>query len=239
MIKKGALILVTAALAAFACFAERARPAAPAMSWAVQTSGTTASLRGLSVVDDRTAWASGSNGTVLRTLDGGTTWTLQPVPGAAATDFRDVEAFGPDDAVVMGIGRPAAIYRTTDGGRTWARTFADDSPGIFLDGLAFVDEKNGLAVGDPMDGRFLIISTTDGGATWEVLPSTSRPAALEGEAAFAASGTSLALRKGGLAWLCTGGTISRVWRSADRGRNWQFAASALLGASPSVNFRVT
>ncbi|HMA53943.1 MAG TPA: YCF48-related protein, partial [Acidobacteriota bacterium] len=182
-----ALALVTAAaLAASACVSGRTGPAAPSLSWVVQASGTTASLRGLSAVDDRTAWASGSNGTVLRTLDGGATWTILSVPGAAATDFRDVEAFGPDDAVVMGIDRPATIFRTTDGGKTWSRTFADDSPGIFLDGLAFVDEKNGWAVGDPMDGRFLIISTTDGGATWEPLPAASRPAALEGEAAFAA-----------------------------------------------------
>ena len=213
---------------------ERQGPPGAPLSWIVQASGTIASLRGLSVVDDRTAWASGSNGTVLRTLDGGSTWTILPVPGAAATDFRDVEAFGPDEAIVMGIGRPATIFRTTDGGRTWTRTFADDSPGIFLDGLAFFDDERGLAVGDPMDGRFFFISTTDGGATWEPLPPPSRPTALEGEAAFAASGTSLAVRDGDRVWLSTGGTASRVWRSEDGGRHWQGAPSALSSGSPSA-----
>lgn len=230
-----AFALATAALlAGSACASKRPGLPEPRLSWIVQASGTKASLRGLSVIDDRTAWASGSNGTVLRTLDGGATWTILSVPGAATTDFRDVEAFGPDEAVVMGIDRPAAIFRTADGGKTWTRTFADDSPGIFLDGLAFFDKKRGLAVGDPMDGRFVLISTTDGGITWEPLPPASRPAALEGEAAFAASGTSLAVRPNGRAWLCTGGTASRVWRSEDRGRHWRPSSSALLGGAPSA-----
>ena len=231
----GAFGLATAVvLAASACVSERPGPSGAPLSWIVQAGGTKASLRGLSVVDDLTAWASGSNGTVLRTIDGGATWTILPVPGASTTDFRDVEAFGPDEAIVMGIGRPATIFRTTDGGRTWTRTFADDSPGIFLDGLAFFDEERGLAVGDPMDGRFFFISTTDGGATWGPLPPPSRPTALEREAAFAASGTSLAVLDGDRVWLCTGGTASRVWRSEDGGRHWQAAPSDLRAGSPSA-----
>lgn len=227
------------ALVASACVSDRTGAAPVGFSWTVQPAGTRASLRGVSVVDERTAWASGSQGTVLRTLDGGSTWTILPVPGEEATDFRDIEAFGPDDAVVMGIGRPAKIFRTTDGGKTWARTFADDSPGIFLDGLAFFDRTNGLAVGDPMDGRFLVLATTDGGATWSSLPPDSRPAALDGEAAFAASGTSLAVLNDGLVWLATGGVAARVWRSEDRGRHWEPVASGLLeGAASAGGFSV-
>jgi photosystem II stability/assembly factor-like uncharacterized protein len=233
---KGTIALALAAgLFASACVSDRSKPPqSPGFSWIVQASGTTASLRGVSAVDDRTAWVSGSKGTVLRTLDGGATWTVRPVPGAEATDFRDIEAFSRDEAVIMGIDRPAKIFRTADGGETWTQTFADDSPGVFLDGLAFFDEKNGLAVGDPMDGRFFVISTTDGGATWALLPPDSRPAALAGEAAFAASGTSLAVLKDGRAWLSTGGPVSRVWRSEDRGRHWEPVPSALLEGSPSA-----
>lgn len=206
----------------------------PAASWIVQTSGTTASLRGVSAYDDRTCWASGANGTVLRTFDGGSHWTIVPVPGAEKTDFRDIEAFGPDEALAMGIDRPARIFRTTDGGRTWSKTFEDDSPGIFLDGLAFFDEKNGLAVGDPMDGRFFVIITADGGRSWKPLPVESRPAAVEGEAAFAASGTSVAALGRNRAWLTTGGPVSRVWRSLDRGLHWQPVPSGLLAGAPSA-----
>ena len=234
------IFMLTAAVVLFAsaCVTERAT-SPPTVSWTVQASGTNASLRGVSVVDDRTAWASGSKGTVLRTLDGGATWSALPVPGEEATDFRDIESFGPDEAVVMGVNRPAKIFRTTDGGKNWTRTFADDSPGMFLDGLAFFDKKNGLAVGDPIDGRFFFISTTDGGATWVHLPPGSRPAAHDGEAAFAASGTSLTIMKDDRIWLTTGGSASRIWRSEDRGRHWESVSSALLeGPSSAGGFSV-
>ena len=219
--------------------ARQAPPPPPSPAWTVQTSGTTASLRGVSAVDDRTAWASGAKGTVLRTLDGGATWTLVPVPGEEATDFRDIEAFGPDEAVVMAIARPAKIFRTRDGGKTWTRTYYDDAPGIFLDGLAFFDERNGLAVGDPMDGRFFLIATADGGSTWAPLPPGARPAAREGEAAFAASGTGLAVQGEDRVWLTTGGSVSRVWRSEDRGAHWEVVHSALLeGIASAGGFSV-
>ena len=235
MSKRGAVVLAVVLILAltFSC-ARPAPPSSPAPAWVVQTSGTTASLRGVSAVDDRTAWASGSKGTVLRTLDGGATWSAVPVPGEEATDFRDIEAFGPDGAVVMGIGRPAKIFRTRDGGRTWTRTYYDDSPGIFLDGLAFSDEKNGLAIGDPMDGRFFLISTADGGDTWTPLPAASRPAAADGEAAFAASGTSLTVRGRDRIWLSTGGAVARVWRSEDRGAHWEASPSGLLEGPASA-----
>jgi photosystem II stability/assembly factor-like uncharacterized protein len=238
-LKRALAFTATLVLAASACVSDRTAPPPPEFSWAVQPAGTHASLRGVSAVDDRTAWASGSQGTVLRTVDGGSTWAILPVPGEEATDFRDIEAFGPDEAVIMGIGRPAKIFRTTDGGKTWTRTFADDSPGVFLDGLAFFDKKSGLAVGDPMDGRFLVLTTSDGGATWASLPAESRPAALDGEAAFAASGTSLAVGGNSLVWLATGGAVSRVWRSEDRGGHWEPVASGLLeGAASAGGFSV-
>jgi len=208
-------------------------------AWIVQTSGTSAGFRGLSAVDERIAWAGGTNGTVLRTVDGGTTWTPVSVPGAEKVDFRDIEAFSADTAVVMGVGEPARIYRTEDGGRTWALTYFDDTPGIFLDAMAFFDQQNGLAVGDPLDGRFFLIRTADGGKSWSLLPPESRPQAQEGEAAFAASGTALFIRDDRLAWIGTGGTVSRVLRSEDGGRRWEAAPSALKeGASSTGAFSV-
>jgi photosystem II stability/assembly factor-like uncharacterized protein len=162
------------------------------------------------------------------------TWTLVPVPGEEKTDFRDIEAFGADSAVIMGIGRPAKIFRTTDGGKSWRPAYSDDSPGIFLDGMAFFNDQNGLAVGDPMNGRFFLISTTDGGASWTPLPEGSRPPAGDGEAAFAASGTSLGVLGGDRVWLVTGGSVSRVWRSKDKGRHWDSTPSGLLEGPASA-----
>jgi len=203
------------------------------ISWRVQRSGTEASLRGVSAVDDKTAWASGNKGTILRTTDGGETWASRAVPGAETTDFRDIEAFSAETACAMGVGRPAKIFKTTDGGTTWTERYHDDAPGIFLDAMAFFDGKNGLAVGDPMDGRFFLIRTADGGTTWEPVPFENRPEARPGEGAFAASGTCLFVLGPSGAWFCTGGPVARVMRSADKGKTWESAPSPLLSGQAS------
>jgi photosystem II stability/assembly factor-like uncharacterized protein len=202
-------------------------------TWEIQKSGTDASLRGVSVVDDRTAWASGSKGTVLRTVDGGKTWRAAKIPGAETLDFRDIEAFGADTAYVLAIGRPAKIFKTENGGESWTEQYTDDRPGIFLDALAFFDENNGLALGDPIEGRFVLISTSFGGRLWHSLPEAGRPAAEKGEGAFAASGTSLIFKDGYEIWFCTGGPVSRLFHSRDSGRTWESRPSPLLSGQAS------
>jgi photosystem II stability/assembly factor-like uncharacterized protein len=205
----------------------------PVLAWQIQKSGTEASLRGVSVVDENTAWASGSQGTVLRTVDGGKNWRAVSVPGLGRTDLRDVEAFDADTAVVLGIGRPAKIFRTSDGGAHWAEVYSSDAPGIFLDALSFSDKNTGWAVGDPIDGRFVLLRTGDGGRTWLELPPGRRPAALEGEGCFAASGTCLVARGPSEALLCTGGPAARLLRTHDGGAEWTATPLPLLAGRPS------
>ena len=209
-------------------------PQAPfAGSWEIRGSGTTASLRGLHVVDGAVAWASGSGGTVLRSVDGGEHWELGVVPGAEHLDFRDVFAWDRDRALVLSAGLPAMIYRTDDGGKTWRPTYTNETPGVFFNAIAFWDALHGIAVGDPIDGRFLLITTDDGGTTWNELPRGSRPEALEGEANFAASGTCLTTRGTKLAWFGTGGPAARVFRTSDGGAYWNVASTPLPSGQPS------
>ncbi len=203
-------------------------------------SSVTASLRGLSAAADGTVWASGTNGTVLRSTDGGRSWELRPIPDAASLDLRDIEAVSQRLAYAMVAGADTArIYRTSDGGRTWIRQYDDTRKGVFLDGLAFWDASRGIAVGDPMDGRFLVLRTEDGGAHWAQLPAATSPTALPGEAAFAASGTAVAVGAGGRAWIGTGGVggagaTARVFRSSDYGRTWEPSSTPLPSGSPST-----
>jgi photosystem II stability/assembly factor-like uncharacterized protein len=195
--------------------------AAPARDeWAMQASGTTARLRGLCVVDERVAWASGTGGTVLRTTDGGMTWERRPVAGVEALDFRDIEAFDERTACALSIGEgeQSRIYRTEDGGASWTLRHVNRDAAGFLDALAFWDARHGLALGDPVGGRFAILTTDDGGQTWTRIAPEGLPEALPGEGAFAASGTCLAVGGDRHAWFGTGG--GRVFRSADRGRTW-------------------
>src|SRR5579875_2921045 len=91
----------------------------------ILTSGNKTSLRGLSVVNDNVLWASGSNGTVARSVDGGKTFQWLTVKGFEQRDFRDIEAFDDNSAIIMAIAEPAIILKTKDGGKTWKRMFED------------------------------------------------------------------------------------------------------------------
>ncbi|MFI5841343.1 WD40/YVTN/BNR-like repeat-containing protein [Catenuloplanes sp. NPDC051500] len=192
-------------------------------SWQLTETGSTARLRGLSVVSPQVVWASGSAGTVLRTTDAGRHWASVGPAGAETLQFRDIEAFDARRAVALSIGAGAEsrVYRTADGGRSWTETFRNPDEAAFYDCLAFTDERHGLALSDPVDGAFRILSTSDGGRTWSVLPARM-PAALEGEFAFAASGTCLVAGSAGRYWFATGGgAAARVFSSTDFGRSWR------------------
>jgi photosystem II stability/assembly factor-like uncharacterized protein len=203
--------------------------------WMPQESGTKSRLRGLGVVNRDVAWASGTGGTCLRTTDGGKTWVAMAVSGASDLDFRDVHAVDADIAYLLSIGEgeKSRIYKTTDGGTSWALQYTNQDPKGFLDAITFWDAKHGLAVGDPVEGRFMILTTDDGGKDWKRIPVEGMPPALPGEGAFAASGTCLVVQGDRNAWFATGGAkVSRVFRSTDRGRNWTVHETPVRAGTP-------
>lgn len=195
--------------------------AAATPTWTQQLTGVNVRLRGISGVSDRIAWASGANGTVLRTTNGGDTWTPVAVPGAEALDFRDIDAFNADVAYILSIGSGQAsrIYKTTNGGKNWTLQLANHDPDVFLDAMAFWTRDRGIAFSDSVDGRFVIFMTTNG-RSWQRIPDARLPPARPGEGAYAASGTNVAVH-GSHVWIGT--TASRVLHSTDRGRTWTVA----------------
>ncbi|MFF3466779.1 WD40/YVTN/BNR-like repeat-containing protein [Streptomyces sp. NPDC001984] len=205
--------------------------------WELKDSGTPeVRYRGLAAVDRHTAWLAGTAGTVLRTTDGGASWRNVSPPGAADLQFRDVEAFDARRAVVLAIGEGEAsrVYRTDDGGATWTESFRNTDAKAFYDCLAFFDPRHGLAMSDPVDGKFRILSTSDGGRSWRVLPNEGMPAALDGEAGFAASGQCLVTSGPKDVWLATGGAAhARVLHSADRGLTWTAADTPIPAGDPA------
>lgn len=183
--------------------------------------GVNSSLRGISVVDSLTVWASGTSG-FLRSTDGGKTWTSGKVRGFEALDFRDIEAFDKNTAIIMSTDAPAFFFKTTNGGKSWERKYMNRDPKIFFDAMVFRDEKNGIALADPIDGKFVIVKTSDGGESWKEISSMNIPGANKNEAAFAASGTAIAVAGKEYVWFGTGGTNkSRIFFSEDEGENWR------------------
>ncbi|PWK80018.1 photosynthesis system II assembly factor YCF48-like protein [Mucilaginibacter oryzae] len=179
------------------------------------------SIRGLSVVDDKTAWISGSKGYIAKTADGGKTWDWQQLKGYEKSDFRDIEAFSDKEAVIMSSGSPSYILKTTDGGLTWQEKYQKTDTSYFLDAMDFADATHGYILGDPINNKFLLLETKDGGETWA--KSTNPPTALPGEAAFAASGTCLRVLGEGAIYIASGGKSSRLISLSKGKSEWEYA----------------
>jgi photosystem II stability/assembly factor-like uncharacterized protein len=194
---------------------------------------TSEDLRGVSVVTEQIAWASGTHGTYLRTTDGARTWLPGQVPGAEGLDFRGVVGFSAAEAFLMsaGPGDHSRIYHTTDSGLHWQLQFTASHAKSFFDSMAFWDNTHGVVLGDPIADeagklKFQVLLTKDG-QTWEPISSGQMPVALDGEGAFAASNRCLTLldnkskEKASDLWFATGGKAARVFHSADRGQTWE------------------
>ncbi len=166
--------------------------------WEMEDSHTTADLRGIDNVGGGVAWASGTNGTVLRTGDGGYLWQACAVPpGAELLDFRGVQAFDANTAIVMSSGKGdlSRLYKTTDGCQTWKLVFTNPDKDGFWDAIQieppdeFMGTQNfGVILGDPVGGSFVIEWSNDSGDTWKRV---DRPLSRQDEGAFAASNSAL------------------------------------------------
>jgi photosystem II stability/assembly factor-like uncharacterized protein len=180
------------------------------------TSGTNTSLRGLCVVNDNVVWVSGSNGTVGKTLNGGKNWTWMTVTGFEKTQFRDIEAFDANTAIIMAVDSPAYILKTTNGGDSWKVVYENRSKGMFLDAMDFADFSRGIVVGDPLDGHIFLATTSNNGETWKEIDTKQEHFKVaQGEAFFAASGTNIRYYRDSSIVLASGGTRSRLFLNND------------------------
>lgn len=210
--------------------------------------GTAALLQAVSAPSERNVWVSGHSAAVLRSTDGGSTWTTIVVPGAAADSlqFRDVYAVDALHAYLLaaGPGARSRIYKTTDGGARWALQYTNADSSAFYDCFDFWDAQRGVALSDGVGGHLLVRRTTDGGAHWDLPPADSLPAAQKGEGGFAASGTCVVALAGHFAWIGTGAAdTARVLASVDGGATWHAVATPITAGSfagiATVAFRDT
>jgi len=197
-------------------------------SWTDIAVSIKSSFRALSVVNDHVVWIGGSNGWIGRSLDGGKNWKFDQVKGFETLDFRSVYSFDSLTAIIANAGSPAFILRTIDGGKNWQEVFKNEKKEAFIDGIDFWDEEKGLAYGDPINGRMLLISTKDGGKTWTEIPENKSPELKAGEASFAASGSGIRCINKTRAIITTGGKVSRLWNSYDNGQTWKASDIPIL-----------
>ena len=194
------------------------------------------SFRGIFAVDKNTVWVSGSKGSVYVTYDEAKSWQREEIPAGDSLDFRDIEVISPGTIILMsaGAGKNSRIYKSTDNGKTWKIVYQNPYPDGFLDSIEFWDHKNGIAIGDPLDGKFNILLTTDGGNVWKEPLKKNIPDSFHGEAQFAASGTCISVIGNREAWIGTGGTKSRILKTTDNGKSWKVFASPLLQGKSST-----
>jgi len=217
---------------------------AAARRWNVQTSGMDTSLRGVSAVyvPDAKAnhsrapvvWVSGSKGVILKSLDEGKTWQRLHVADGDTLDFRGIVAFDASTAYLMssGDGDKSRIYKTRDGGETWKLQYSESRKEFFLDSIACFSKNECLALGDPIDGKFVLLKTNDG-EHWSPLRTDKMPPALGGEGAFAASNSCIALYAEEEIFFATGGPAARVFHSTDGGQSWTVARTPIVQGNTS------
>ncbi len=199
---------------------------------------SSSSLRAICAVDENIVWASGSQGQVLLTLDGGSSWVRMTIPDCEDTEFRSLHAWDAERALVFDVSPLGRAFMTTNGGQSWEMVYQSNVDGAFFNSLKFADDKHGIAISDPIDEHVFILKTEDGGQNWKRLSNT--PPSHEGEINFAASNTCIEYLPSGEIYIVTGGSRSRVLSSRDHGLSWEFIETpALTGPSAglfSVNF---
>jgi photosystem II stability/assembly factor-like uncharacterized protein len=137
-------------------------------------------------------------------------------------EFRAV-AHTSSDFFMLSVGTPALLYKTGVNGRM-ELVYKEEGEGVFYDAMTFLNDEDGIAIGDSVDGCLSIIITSDGGTTWSKLPCSQLPEGIEGEGAFAASNTNIAT-VGHKIWIAT--TSGRILHSSDKGKNWEVSQTPL------------
>ena len=178
------------------------------------------SIRAIAPIDETTCWYAGSRGQFGYTEDGGATWYIDSIqhPDQPELAFRSIAHAG-RSTFLLSIASPALLYKTDDKGISWDIVYQENDTAAFYDSMAFWDDREGIAMGDPIGGCLSIIITNDGGTSWNKIPCDQLPSIIEGEAAFAASNSNISLYENHV-WIVTGGKSARVFHSTDRGISW-------------------
>lgn len=197
------------------------------------------SIRALEVLNDSTVWFAANHGVWGFTNDEGITWHIDSIKtDSIYPEFRSIASLNDSTILLLSIGSPAYLYKTTNKGKTWRMVYANKHKDIFFDSMKFRNSKEGIAIGDPIDGCFQIIKTMDGGETWHPVNCANIPKANNGEACFAASNTCLDMFENNV-WFVTGGKQARVFHSLDFGEHFKaYITPIVQGDTMTGNYSI-
>ncbi|SOC81434.1 Sortilin, neurotensin receptor 3 [Salinimicrobium sediminis] len=151
-------------------------------------------------------------------------------------EFRAVAGTS-EDFFMLSVANPALLFKTGNGGRM-ELVYKEEHEKVFYDAMTFWNDEEGIAMGDPVENCLSIIITRDGGKSWEKLSCDVIPEAAEGEAAFAASNSNIAVQ-GEKTWILSGGAKSRIYYSPDKGKTWEvFDTPLVQGKSTQGGYSV-
>ena len=173
---------------------------------------TTNYLYSVDFIDEFTGISVGENGTIVRTTDGGDTWSLQI---SGTTNHLNAVCFiDPENGIAVGEG--GTILRTTNGGETW---ILNTTTTPYLNGVSFFDEFKGAIVGS--EGT--ILTTTDGGINW--IEQTSGTTSVLIDVCWINDSTAITVGDGGI-----------ILRTTDAGKTWIERPSPTSGILNAVSF---
>ncbi len=169
------------------------------------------SLRGLSIPSEKVIWASGSKGTVVKSMNGGESFEWLTVNGYETRDFRAIHAWDDNEVIIVAIAAPAVILKTFDGGISWKKVYENADTSMFLDAISFKNDKIGAVIGDPINDTLFLLTTKDKGNHWvKVNARFWKSKVNKGEAFFASSNSNIGYLNNLIVFV-TGGLKSRLW----------------------------
>ncbi|MDG1039976.1 MAG: oxidoreductase [Polaribacter sp.] len=195
------------------------------------------SIRAIVAVNKDELLFAGSRGDIGLTEDGGKTWSFKNIKyqDSIIPHFRSI-AKTSSAIFALSIANPALLYKITS--NEHKVVYKEVHEKVFYDAMIFLDDKTGIAIGDPIDGCTSIIMTDDGGESWNKIDCKNLPEVKEGEASFAASNTNIAFYNNTI-WVVTGGTRARILKSIDKGKSWQiFKTPIIQGNGPQGIYSV-
>ena len=186
------------------------------------------SIRAITPMDENRVWFAANNGKV-GLIDRDTPKLATIKYEDSLLNFRSI-ASTKEAVFVLSIDNPGVLYKI--GFKDYQATnieevYVEKGEKVFYDAIAFWDEKEGIAMGDPTGDCLSVIITRDGGNSWEKLSCDILPSVEKGEAAFAASNSNIALYKNHV-WIVSGGKKARIFHSADRGKTWEVFETPII-----------